>query len=128
MGALYRTKDLGLKRPLHLGLLFIKSHPMYIEWLKFRVQPELRSQFIEIDQHIWTTALAQNPAFVRKEVWVNPTQSDEVITTIYWSNRDQWKAIPVAELEHIEHNFQSALGADVYELIEAKEYQLELAC
>lgn len=110
------------------GPAFYQFHPMYIEWLKFRVQPELRSQFIKIDQHIWTTALAQNPAFVRKEVWLNPTQADEVITTIYWSDRDQWKAIPVAELEHIEHNFQSALGADVYELIEAKEYKLELTC
>ena len=97
---------------------------MYIEWLKFWVQPELRSQFIQHDERIWTQALSQNTAFVRKEIWLNPDQADEVIAVIHWSDRLQWKAIPAAELAQIEHNFQTALGEGVYRLLEAKEYEL----
>jgi hypothetical protein len=31
---------------------------MVIEWLKFRIQPEIREKFIEQDQAIWTKTLA----------------------------------------------------------------------
>lgn len=97
---------------------------MYIEWLKFRVQPELRSQFIQLDQQIWTTFIAKSPAFVSKEIWLNPDQPNEVITLIHWSDREQWKAIPAADVDRVEQSFRMAFGADSYELIEAQEYQI----
>ncbi len=98
---------------------------MYIEWLKFHVQPELRSQFIQKDAELWTPYLAQNSAFVRKEIWLDPNHPDEVATIVWWSNREQWKAIPAEEMEAIAQQFETALGKGTYELIEEREWLQE---
>lgn len=97
---------------------------MFIEFLKFRVEPLLRDQFVQQDAAIWTTALSQTPGFGHKEVWLNPTEPSEVVTVIWWRDRDQWKAIPEAELKAIEQRFNHAMGQDTYQLIEAQEYRL----
>lgn len=97
---------------------------MFIEYLKFRVEPQLREQFIQQDAAIWTAALSQNPGFDSKEVWLNPEDPSEVITVIGWRDRDQWKAIPEAELAALEQRFTDALGPGTYQLIEAREYRL----
>lgn len=70
---------------------------MYVEYLKFRVEPQLREQFVERDREIWTAALAAVPAFEHKELWLNPEDPSELVTIVYWRDRDQWKAIPPGE-------------------------------
>jgi uncharacterized protein (TIGR03792 family) len=96
---------------------------MVIEWLIFAVAPEHRETFIQVDHEIWTAALSQYPGFMSKEVWISPDLSDQVITVIRWQTRDQWKAIPRADLDQIDQRFQSTLGVP-YRLIDAREYQV----
>lgn len=96
---------------------------MVIEWLKFQMDPENREAYIQADTEIWTKALERYPGFVSKEVWIDPEEPDAVFFIIRWASRDQWKAIPPAELEQISQKFDTALGFS-YELVAIQEYQV----
>lgn len=96
---------------------------MVIEWLKFRVSPELREQFVQQDAEIWTNALSKYPGFIRKEVWISPDDLSEVVAVIYWESFEQWESIPAEDLEPIESEFSDVMG-DTYELVETNRYQL----
>ncbi|HEY9763444.1 MAG TPA: TIGR03792 family protein [Trichocoleus sp.] len=95
---------------------------MVIEWLKFRMAPENREQYIQLDTDIWTAALQGYPGFVSKEVWIDPADAETVICVIRWSSREQWKSIAEAELAKVTQAFDQALGF-TYELVESKEFQ-----
>ena len=97
---------------------------MVIEWLKFRVQPEVREKFVEQDQAIWTKALATQSGFLGKEVWINPDIADEIILVIRWQTREQWKAIAPELLAQTEEIFKASMGKDSYEMTEAKEHHI----
>lgn len=96
---------------------------MVIEWLKIKVPPELREQYVQKDAEIWTPALFSSPGFLGKEVWINPDNLSEVVLVIRWASREQWKAVPAARLEQLENQFKQALGG-VCQIVEAGEYQV----
>jgi uncharacterized protein (TIGR03792 family) len=96
---------------------------MEIEWLKFRVNPDRREEFVQKDAEIWTAALSQYPGFISKEVWISPDDLAEVVQVIRWETFEQWQAIPPQELEQIEARFREALG-NSYELLESSRYQI----
>ena len=97
---------------------------MIIEWLKFRVSPNLREKFLEIDQQIWTNKLKNCSGFLGKEVWLNPNRMDEVIMLIRWQSREEWKNIPQKELDKIEKQFAQKMQGKKYQMIESLEYQV----
>lgn len=97
---------------------------MIIELLKVKVTPEYREQFIQKDAEIWTIAIARIPGFLGKEVWINPNQPEEVILVIRWATREQWKSIPLAQLEEISKQFAHHMGNISYELLDSSEYQV----
>jgi uncharacterized protein (TIGR03792 family) len=93
-----------------------------IELLKFQVPPTEREIYIQKDAEIWTTALAKYPGFLGKEVWINPKDPTELILIVRWATREQWKAIPLADLQIIEEKFTQAMGKS-YPIVESGEYQ-----
>lgn len=97
---------------------------MVIEWLKFRVAPEQREQFIKQDAEIWTTTLSQYPGFLSKEVWISPDNLAEVIAVIHWQTYEQWQAIPPDVLERTEARFAESLGDTEYAIVESAQYQV----
>jgi uncharacterized protein (TIGR03792 family) len=97
---------------------------MVIEFLKFRVTPGTREDYLQKDAAIWTTVLAKYPGFLGKEVWINPQDSTEIIFIIRWATKEQWQAIPLEDLQAIEQKFAQAVG-NTYELVESKEYQVQ---
>ncbi|MBD0268818.1 MAG: TIGR03792 family protein [Cyanobacteria bacterium Co-bin8] len=96
---------------------------MVIEWLKFCMSPESRERYIELDTEIWTAALSQYPGFVSKEVWIDPDDAGSLIFVIRWATREQWKAIPEADLTQITERFDAAFGLS-YEMVESTEFQV----
>jgi uncharacterized protein (TIGR03792 family) len=96
---------------------------MEIEWLKVRVSPELREQYVQKDAEIWTAFLAKYPGFLSKEVWISPDNLAEVILVIHWANFEAWKAIPAEELERVEAEFNQAMG-NTYTIVESGRYQV----
>lgn len=99
---------------------------MVIEWLKFTVDSDSREQFIQQDEAIWTAALSTYPGFLGKEVWIEPQSADKVILTIRWQTRQQWKSIPVQDLQEIERRFSAVMAKNQisYKMIESKEFQI----
>jgi uncharacterized protein (TIGR03792 family) len=97
---------------------------MVIEWLKFRVDPQVREKFIQKDAEMWTATLARNPGFLGKEVWINPNAPEEIILIIRWETRQAWKTVPEAMLAETEQYFAQEMGEDNYQMIETGEYQV----
>ncbi len=97
---------------------------MVIEWLKFKVKPESREQFIKKDAEIWTAFLTQRDGHLGKEVWISPEKDDEVIAISRWQTLEQWKSIPENLLQETEEKFSQAMGKDSYQLIEEGQYQI----
>ena len=99
---------------------------MVIEWLKFRVDPESREEFIQQDEAIWTASLSTYPGFLGKEVWIIPNEPKSVIFTIRWQTRQQWKSIPMQDLVDIEKRFSEVMQSMgiSYKMTESKEYQI----
>lgn len=96
---------------------------MVIEWLKFRVNPEVREQFVQQDSEIWTPFLATYGGFVSKQTWISPDTLDEIVLVTNWASFEEWKSIPTNRLEETEATFRAAMG-DTYELVESKAYQV----
>ncbi len=96
---------------------------MVIEWLKFKVTPERREEFIQKDAEIWTPALTSRPGFLSKEVWIDPTELTEVIFVIRWATREQWLKVPQDLLAQTEQQFAHQMG-NSYQMVESGEYQV----
>jgi uncharacterized protein (TIGR03792 family) len=95
-----------------------------IESLTFQVPPERQAEFIQRDTEIWTSFLADQPGFISKEIWINPSHPDEVVLIVHWASREQWHAIPQSALKQTTERFNKAVGAD-YPLVASQEYQLK---
>lgn len=96
---------------------------MEIEWLKIKVDPDLREKFVQKDAEIWTAGLSQYSGFLNKEVWISPTNLTEVILVIHWQSFEQWQAIPQEVLHQLEDRFDQVMG-NTYKIIEASRYQV----
>ena len=97
---------------------------MIIEWLQFKIEESVREEFIQKDGEIWTSFLALQMGFLKKEVWLNSGKGDEIIIIVYWENREKWKSISQVLLEKTESKFREAVGVENYSLLDSKEYQL----
>ena len=97
---------------------------MMIEWLRFLVDADRRAEFIQHDETIWTTALAQKPGFISKETWINPDDPREVIMVVRWSSMDEWKSIPPEELRQVDATFSQAMGNTSFQLVDSVAYQV----
>lgn len=66
---------------------------MVIEMLRFAVDPEERSEWLEVEERTWSRFLERQPGFVRKEMWVEEGDHDHVHAVIWWESLAQWKAV-----------------------------------
>lgn len=97
---------------------------MVIEFLKIEVSPEDREQYLQIDEKIWTKALAKFPGFMGKEVWLNPNKPLEVVLIIRWASREEWKSISYQLLAEIEAQFALATSSIYHQIVESGEYEV----
>jgi uncharacterized protein (TIGR03792 family) len=96
---------------------------MNVEWLRIKIAPEYREKFVRADDDIWTTFLSQAPGFLKKEVWISPNDTSEVIIVIHWTAQAQQEPIPKEVLDKIEQKFLEDLGVP-FQLLESRFYQV----
>lgn len=96
---------------------------MVVEWLKVKVEAEHRLTYIEVDEAIWTPALAACDGFLDKEVWLDAQYPDQVIMIIHWQTKEQWHSIDPGYLNQVEQKFQQTF-AQPNEIIETRDYTL----
>ncbi len=98
------------------------QQPTTIEWLRIKVHPSQRQQFVQKDAEIWTSALQRYPGFIDKDVWLNPNNAAEVIIVVRWISRERWFSVPKADLESLQQKFDQAFPFE-YSIQEVREYQ-----
>lgn len=90
-----------------------------VEYLIFQVKDEHRiTDFIELDQVIWTDFLKEQAGFISKEIWQSDLVKGQLHSIVYWESLSHWQAIPVAALIENDQKFQDQFGAADFELIQ----------
>ncbi|GFZ96121.1 TIGR03792 family protein [Okeania sp. KiyG1] len=99
---------------------------MIIEWLQFKIEESLKEKFLQKDREIWTSFLALQMGFLKKEVWLDSYRGNEVIIVVYWESREQWKSMSQVLLQETESKFREVLGMENYSLLDSREYEVEV--
>jgi uncharacterized protein (TIGR03792 family) len=75
---------------------------MVVEFLTFRVPPDERAAWMEIEERTWSRFLEQQPGFVRKQLWAERGNDSDVHAVIEWESMEQWQAIPADQLAAVD--------------------------
>ena len=116
----------GLARLLALGLclaMLLAGHPdraiagrdgpdggfevAVVEHLRVKVPAEARQEWIAAEANSWEPWLAQQKGFLDRQLLWDPA-TEEGTLLIRWASREQWKAIPPAELDAVQERFEQA--------------------
>ncbi len=75
---------------------------MIIELLYFQISPEERTAWLAKDAAVWTSFLARQPGFLRKEAWLTAENSPELCLVIWWQSLEAMQAIPREQLDAVD--------------------------
>lgn len=81
-----------------------------VEHLRVKVPAEARQAWIEAEQASWDPWLAQQAGFLDRQLLWDPA-TEEGTLLIRWASREQWKAIPVAEVQAVQERFEQLARA-----------------
>lgn len=73
-----------------------------IELLTFKVSSDEMTQWIKVEEEVWTAFLKQQPGFMRKELWYSETEPDLVKAVIWWQSIEQWRAITKEQCDAVD--------------------------
>jgi uncharacterized protein (TIGR03792 family) len=76
-----------------------------VEHLRVKVPAEARQAWLEAERGSWEPWLERQPGYLGRDLlW--DAEREEGTLLIRWASRDQWKAIPLAELEAVQERFE----------------------
>ncbi|MFZ9621726.1 MAG: TIGR03792 family protein [Prochlorococcaceae cyanobacterium] len=76
-----------------------------VEHLRVKVPAQARQAWLSAEQQSWEPWLKQQAGFLGRELlW--DSQHEEGTLLIRWASREQWKAIPSAEIEAVQERFE----------------------
>ena len=76
-----------------------------VEHLRVKVPAEARAAWLEAERGSWEPWLQQQQGFVGRDLLWDP-EREEGTLLIRWASREQWKAIPVEEVEAVQERFE----------------------
>jgi uncharacterized protein (TIGR03792 family) len=83
-----------------------------VEHLRLRVAAEGRDAWLEAEQHTWDPWLRRQKGYLGREVlWHGERQ--EGVLLIFWTNRDDWKAITASEVAAVQRSFEARVKASL---------------
>ena len=77
-----------------------------VEHLRIKVPSEARRVWREAEERSWEPWLAQQDGFLGRDLLWDP-DAEEATLLIRWATREQWKAIPEAEVNDIQERFET---------------------
>ena len=77
---------------------------MVIEFLTFRVDPDERAAWMEVEEQTWSRFLERQRGFVRKQLWVDVDDETCVHAMIEWESLEHWRAIPHDQLAAVDES------------------------
>ena len=76
-----------------------------VEHLRVKVPAEARTAWLEAERGSWEPWLQQQQGFIGRDLLWDP-EREEGTLLIRWASREQWKAIPVEEVEAVQERFE----------------------
>ena len=76
-----------------------------VEHLRVKVPAEARQAWIEAERGSWEPWLAQQEGYLGRDLLWDP-EREEGTLLIRWASREQWKAIPLNEVEAVQERFE----------------------
>ena len=76
-----------------------------VEHLRVKVPAEARQAWLEAELGSWDPWLKQQPGYLGRDLLWDP-EREEGTLLIRWASRDQWKAIPLEEVEAVQERFE----------------------
>ena len=93
---------------------------MVIEFLTFKVDLADQEQFLIVEEQTWSRYLEAQPGFIKKEIWKNREDPEEIHSVIWWSDQETWFAIPQAEIEAVDASmgawFREATSMKIFDV------------
>ena len=80
-----------------------------IEQLRLAVPASHRELWLQAEASSWQPWLEQQSGFEGRQLFWDP-QREEGLLLIRWSSREQWKAIPAAEVERVQEVFEAEVN------------------
>jgi uncharacterized protein (TIGR03792 family) len=77
-----------------------------IEHLRVRVRADAQAAWLHAEAHSWEPWLQQQAGYLGRELRWDP-EREEGVLLIRWASREQWKAIPEAEVERVQKRFEA---------------------
>ncbi len=77
---------------------------MVIEFLTFRVNPDERAAWMDVEERTWSRFLERQTGFVRKQIWVDVDDDQQVHAMIEWESLDHWQAIAHDQLAAVDES------------------------
>ncbi|MBV5259722.1 TIGR03792 family protein [Synechococcus moorigangaii CMS01] len=93
-----------------------------VEWLTFEVPQADQTKFIEKELEIWNPIDRRSPAFVRKEIWQDAANPNQLTVVVSWSSQTLRKVVSPEAVEAAEKAFDAAMGK-TYPIIAKKEFR-----
>lgn len=76
-----------------------------VEHLRVKVPADARQAWLEAERGSWEPWLQQQEGYLGRDLLWDP-QREEGTLLIRWASREQWKAIPEAEVEAVQERFE----------------------
>lgn len=77
-----------------------------VEHLRIQVPAQFKAVWLRAEQGSWEPWLAQQEGFLGRDLLWDP-KTEEGTLLIRWASREQWKAIPQAEVARVQKRFES---------------------
>ena len=76
-----------------------------VEHLRVKVPAEARQAWLEAERGSWEPWLAQQEGYLGRDLLWDP-EREEGTLLIRWASHEQWKAIPLGEVEAVQERFE----------------------
>lgn len=80
-----------------------------IEQLRLRVPEPHRELWLQAEASSWQPWLEQQQGFLGRDLFWDP-EREEGLLLIRWTSREQWKAIPQAEVLRVQARFEAQVN------------------
>ena len=77
-----------------------------VEHLRIHVPNQARAVGMKAEKGSWEPWLAQQDGFLGRDLLWDP-ETEEGTLLIRWASREQWKAIPLAEVARVQERFEA---------------------
>ncbi|WP_269623296.1 TIGR03792 family protein [Prochlorococcus marinus] len=83
----------------------INSNTSIVEYLKLSVSRQDKEAWLSAEKRTWEPWLEKQKGFLDRQLFWDPL-NEEAIVLIRWASREEWKAIPQVEIDHVQELFE----------------------